>query len=79
VGCIACSQRLYAVFERPSKISVAPDEIAVAMNPDWLKATRSARRDDVLQNAKKKSTGVQRTKKKMYFSASFGARILGSD
>jgi hypothetical protein len=33
VGCIACSQCLYAVFERPSKVSVAPKEIAVTMDP----------------------------------------------
>ena len=28
VGCIAYSQRLYAVFERPSKVSVTPEEIS---------------------------------------------------
>ncbi len=33
VGCITYSQRLYAVFERPSKVSVAPEEIAVTMDP----------------------------------------------
>ena len=32
VGCIACSQCLYAVFERPSK---ALEKIAVTMDP-WL-------------------------------------------
>jgi hypothetical protein len=33
VVCIAWSQRLYAVFERPSKVSVTPKEIAVTMDP----------------------------------------------
>ena len=32
-GCIVCSQFLYAVFERPSKVSVTPKEIAVTMDP----------------------------------------------
>jgi len=39
------------------KRSVAPEEIAVTMDPDWLTATRCTRRDDILQNAKKTSTG----------------------
>ena len=35
VGCTACSQFLYAVFERPSKVPEAPEEIAVTEDP-WL-------------------------------------------
>ena len=56
VGCIACSQFLYAVFERPSKVLVAPQN-AVTMDP-WLvlKGTRWAKRD-VLQDAKYIPTG----------------------
>ena len=34
VGCTACSQSLYAVFERPSKVSVVP-KIVVTTDP-WL-------------------------------------------
>jgi hypothetical protein len=33
-----------------------PNKLPLHWNPDWLKATRWARRDDVLQNAKKNST-----------------------
>lgn len=32
VGCTSCNQFLYAVFERPSKVSVAP-ELAVTTDP----------------------------------------------
>ena len=64
VGCIACSQRLYAVFERPSKVSVAPKQIAVTLDP-WLvegdplgeTRRRSAEREEELNGLESNDAG----------------------
>jgi hypothetical protein len=56
VGCTACSQFLFAEFERPSKVSVAPKN-AVPMDHWLVEGDWMGESDVVLQNTNYISTG----------------------